>query len=84
MKTGEREVSVPVNGDPDGLSADHAGESLLGGDLRVRRLGFGAMRISGKGISKEPQAGVRRFEYSGERSNSGSTSLTRLIPMAPK
>ena len=53
MKTPE--VSVPVNGAPNNLSADHAGEFLLGGNLRIHRLGFGAMRITGKGIWKEPQ-----------------------------
>src|SRR5206468_9258891 len=31
-----------------------AGELTLGGDLTVRRLGFGAMRITGDGIWGEP------------------------------
>jgi pyridoxine 4-dehydrogenase len=31
-----------------------AGELTIGGDLRVRRLGFGAMRITGDGIWGEP------------------------------
>ena len=53
MKTPE--VSVPVNGAPNNLSADHAGGFLLGDNLRIHRLGFGAMRITGKGIWKEPQ-----------------------------
>jgi hypothetical protein len=30
--------------------AKNAGEFLIGGDLRVTRLGFGAMRITGDGI----------------------------------
>jgi pyridoxine 4-dehydrogenase len=34
--------------------AAKAGEFLLGNDLRVTRLGFGAMRITGKGIWGEP------------------------------
>jgi pyridoxine 4-dehydrogenase len=34
--------------------AKNAGELLLGGDLRVTRLGFGAMRITGPGIWGEP------------------------------
>jgi pyridoxine 4-dehydrogenase len=34
--------------------AAHAGEFLIGKDLRVTRLGFGAMRITGKGIWGEP------------------------------
>ncbi len=36
-----------------GLAAK-SGEFLIGGDLRVTRLGFGAMRITGKGIWGEP------------------------------
>jgi pyridoxine 4-dehydrogenase len=32
-----------------------AGELTLGGDLTVRRLGFGAMRITGKGVWGEPE-----------------------------
>lgn len=34
--------------------ARNAGEFLIGNNLRVRRLGFGAMRITGKGIWGEP------------------------------
>jgi aryl-alcohol dehydrogenase-like predicted oxidoreductase len=34
--------------------AGKAGEFLIGNDLRVTRLGFGAMRITGKGIWGEP------------------------------
>ena len=36
------------------LLAKSAGEFLIGGDLRVARLGFGAMRITGDGIWGEP------------------------------
>jgi len=35
--------------------ATEAGEFTIGGDLRVIRLGFGAMRITGKGIWGEPE-----------------------------
>src|SRR3954464_8193090 len=39
----------------DGTSpATAAGELTIGGDLPVRRLGFGAMRITGEGIWGEP------------------------------
>jgi aryl-alcohol dehydrogenase-like predicted oxidoreductase len=38
---------------PQGLAAK-AGEFLIGNDLRVTRLGFGAMRITGKGIWGPP------------------------------
>jgi pyridoxine 4-dehydrogenase len=37
------------------LPAAKSGEFLLGGDLPVWRLGFGAMRITGKGVWGEPQ-----------------------------
>lgn len=41
-------------------NAAAAGQFLIGGDLAVHRLGFGAMRITGKGIWGEPadRAGV--------------------------
>ena len=35
--------------------AANAGDFVIGGDLRVHRLGFGAMRITGKGIWGEPK-----------------------------
>jgi aryl-alcohol dehydrogenase-like predicted oxidoreductase len=38
----------------NGPSAKAAGELTLGGDMTVRRLGFGAMRITGEGIWGEP------------------------------
>ena len=36
------------------VAAKEAGEFLIGNDLRVTRLGFGAMRITGDGIWGEP------------------------------
>jgi aryl-alcohol dehydrogenase-like predicted oxidoreductase len=36
-------------------SARAAGELVLGGDMSVRRLGFGAMRITGEGVWGEPR-----------------------------
>jgi pyridoxine 4-dehydrogenase len=43
------------------IPATAAGELMLGGDLPVRRLGFGAMRLTGEGIWGEPPdpAGAR-------------------------
>src|SRR5262245_38397275 len=35
--------------------ATKAGEFLIGGKLPIHRLGFGAMRITGKGVWGEPQ-----------------------------
>ena len=40
-----------MNGQPD---ASAAGTITIGGDLRVNRLGFGAMRVTGRGIWGEP------------------------------
>ena len=40
--------------DQETLSAAPAGELTLGGELTVTRLGFGAMRITGRGIWGEP------------------------------
>jgi pyridoxine 4-dehydrogenase len=40
---------------PTRPSATAAGELTLGGDMPVRRLGFGAMRITGPGIWGEPE-----------------------------
>src|SRR4029077_5002581 len=46
--------------------ASRAGEFLIGNDLRITRLGFGSMRITGKGIWGPPadragaSSGVRR------------------------
>jgi pyridoxine 4-dehydrogenase len=37
-----------------GVLAQQAGEFLIGNDLRVTRLGFGAMRITGEGIWGQP------------------------------
>jgi pyridoxine 4-dehydrogenase len=39
------------------LPAAQSGEFLIGGDLRIHRLGYGAMRITGKGIWGEPKDG---------------------------
>src|ERR1051326_1429689 len=37
------------------LPVTHSGSFLLGGERRVYRLGFGAMRLTGKGIWGEPR-----------------------------
>src|SRR3954469_20205302 len=37
------------------LTADNVGTLTLGGELEVRRLGFGAMRLTGPGIWGEPR-----------------------------
>ena len=45
--------------DPAGL----AGTLSLGGELEVRRLGFGAMRIIGDGIWGPPKNPIRRYAF---------------------
>src|SRR5580693_8164593 len=40
--------------DQDKGLATKSGEFLIGDDLRIARLGFGAMRITGKGVWGEP------------------------------
>ncbi len=36
-------------------NADKSGSFKIGGDLSVHRLGFGAMRVTGKGIWGDPE-----------------------------
>jgi pyridoxine 4-dehydrogenase len=49
-----RRYVEPVTVSADRPSARAAGELTLGGDLATRRLGYGAMRITGPGIWGEP------------------------------
>jgi pyridoxine 4-dehydrogenase len=60
--TGARALAVAGGAtlDPDGPAAA-AGTLLIGGDLRVSRLGFGAMRITGEGIWGEPPDAKEAF-----------------------
>src|SRR5207249_10385935 len=44
----------PVTASADRPAARAAGELMLGGDLTLRRLGYGAMRITGPGIWGDP------------------------------
>jgi len=50
-----QQSNPPAAGTPGKLSAANAGTFLIGNDLRVNRLGFGAMRITGEGIWGEPK-----------------------------
>jgi hypothetical protein len=50
---------------PGGQPAKKAGEFLIGNDLRVTRLGFGSMRITGKGIWASPRIDPRLFGFCG-------------------
>jgi pyridoxine 4-dehydrogenase len=47
--------STGISAVPNRLSAADSGEFRIGDDLRIHRLGFGAMRITGKGIWGEPR-----------------------------
>ena len=54
------------------VGAQASGTFLLGGDLPVTRLGFGAMRVTGPGISgdpKDPGRGKVRAEARGRPRN---------------
>ena len=50
-----RSTNIRAVASPDRPTAIAAGELTLGGDMPVRRLGFGAMRITGPGIWGEPE-----------------------------
>src|ERR1700712_4500718 len=65
------------------LNASKSGTFKIGGDLTVNRLGFGAMRITGKGIWGEPEDREESLRTLKRRRNSASTSSTPPIPMAP-
>jgi aryl-alcohol dehydrogenase-like predicted oxidoreductase len=52
--TSSSTVPGPAATTSDALPAAHSGTFLLGGDLPVNRLGFGAMRLTGKGIWGAP------------------------------
>jgi len=60
------------------VDLDHsAGTWGLGGDLPIRRLAFGAMRITGRGIWGEPDDHDESIATLRARWSSGSTSSTR-------
>ena len=60
-----------------------ASGSFTIGDLRVHRLGYGAMRLTGPGVWGPPRTVPRRSGCSVARSSSGSTSSTRPTPTGP-
>src|SRR5262245_29915278 len=47
-------TSILSRSTSDSLPATHSGEFVLGGVLRVHRLGFGTMRLTGQGVWGEP------------------------------
>ena len=64
--------------------AGKAGEFMIGNDLRVTRLGFGAMRITGNGIWGEPsdRAGSIRLLRRSRRSRYFFAFMPLLIQSA--
>jgi pyridoxine 4-dehydrogenase len=52
---GKSEIPAGTEKSGKDLPAAKSGEFRIGGDLPVWRLGFGAMRITGKGVWGEPQ-----------------------------
>ena len=65
------------------VSAAAAGTITLGGDLTVNRLGYGAMRITGKGSGGHPPTSPRRSPLCAALLNWASTSSIPRTPMAP-
>ena len=63
------------------VSAGSAGNVLLGGEVSVHRLGFGAMRLTGEGIWGPPRDKRRRWPFFAARWSSTSNSSTPPIPM---
>lgn len=55
MATKTKSASVASKEKADGKPARKAGEFLIGGELPISRLGYGAMRLTGKGIWGEPK-----------------------------
>ena len=65
-----------------GPTATAAGELTLGGDMTVRRLGYGAMRITGEGIWGEPEDRDGAIAVLRRPSSWTSTSSTPPTPTA--
>jgi hypothetical protein len=65
------------------VSAAAAGTITLGGDLTVNRLGYGAMRITGKGVWDRPPTRQQHWRPCAAPSNWASTSSIPRTPMGP-
>ena len=64
-------------------NAAQSGRFRIGGAFDVNRLGFGAMRITGRGIWGPPATAPKRSAPCSACPISASTSSTPPIPMAP-
>jgi hypothetical protein len=67
----------------NGATAADAGTVDIGGDITVNRLGFGAMRITGRGSGANRPIATRPGPCCSGPSSLASTSSTRLTPTAP-
>ena len=76
-------VSGPATVVDPNAPAAAAGTLLIGGDLQVSRLGFGAMRITGDGIWGEPRDANEAFAVLRRAVQLGPTSSTPPTPMGP-
>jgi pyridoxine 4-dehydrogenase len=69
------------------LDAGKSGTFKIGGDIEIHRLGFGAMRITGKGIWGPPEdsaEGLRTLRRVPELGITSSIPLTPMGPMDPR
>jgi aryl-alcohol dehydrogenase-like predicted oxidoreductase len=69
---------------PSELPAAAAGSMTLGGDLVVRRMGFGSMRLTGQGIWGDPPDRAKAHAVLRRAVDWGSTSSTPPTPTAPR
>jgi hypothetical protein len=67
----------------NGATAADAGTVDIGGDITVNRLGFGAMRITGRGIWGDPPDRNEARAVCAEPSSWASTSSTQPTRTAP-
>jgi aryl-alcohol dehydrogenase-like predicted oxidoreductase len=70
------------------LSDSSAGTLTIGGDLEVRRLGYGAMRITGKGVWGPPEdpdeaRAVLRRVAEAHGASTGQVALAWLLRRSP-
>ena len=83
---------MPRREDGEGMGSNSAGQTpsplggsfLLGGSLPVRRLGFGAMRLTGRGIWGEPADPDECRQVLRRAVDLGVNLMTRRIPTVPR
>ena len=65
------------------ITATYLATFIIGGDLIVNRLGYGAMRITGEGIWRPPADHGDSIRVCGGEWNWAWTSSTRLTATGP-